>query len=106
MRIYNPVKNGLTHDPNGSFTKKWIPELAELPDQLVHTPWEITPFEEEMYGFRLGDNYPKPIVDIDQRRKEASDLLWKMQKDPLVYQESKRILSRHTLARRKSNRSA
>lgn len=106
LRIYNPVKNGLTHDHNGSFTKKWIPELAELPDQLVHTPWEITPFEEEMYGFRLGDNYPKPIVDIDQRRKEASDLLWKMQKDPLVYQESKRILSRHTLARRKSNRSA
>ena len=106
LRIYNPVKNGLTHDPKGLFTKKWIPELAELPDQLVHTPWDITPFEEEMYGFRLGTNYPHPIVDIDQRRKEASDILWKMQKDPLVYQESKRILSRHTLARRKSNRSA
>lgn len=105
LRIYNPVKNGLTHDPNGVFTKKWLPELNELPDQLVHTPWDITSFEEEMYGFRLGENYPHPVVDIDQRRKEASDLLWKMQKDPLVHQESKRILSRHTLARRKSNRS-
>lgn len=102
LRIYNPVKNGMEHDPNGSFTKEWVPELSPLPDTIVHTPWAITPFEEQMYNFTPGVDYPKPIVDIEESRKYASDVLWKMQKEPLVYQESKRILKRHTLANRKS----
>ena len=100
LRIYNPVKNGLDHDPQGHFTKKWIPELNVLPDTLIHTPWEITPFEEELYGFRLDKNYPKPIVHLEKERKKASSILWEMQKDPVVISESKRILKRHTLPNR------
>ena len=101
LRIYNPVKNGLEHDPYGNFTKQWIPELKLLPDELVHTPWEITPFEEEIYQFEKGKSYPKPIVDLEKTRKFASETLWKMQKDPEVYRESKRILKRHTLDNRR-----
>ena len=103
LRIYNPVKNGVEHDPTGEFTKKWVPELIELPDSLVHTPWALTAFEEAMYSFTQGINYPKPIVLLEESRKHASDILWKMQKEPLVYKESKRILKRHTLANRQSN---
>lgn len=102
LRIYNPVKNGQDHDPKGHFTLRWIPELKSLPTKLVHSPWEITSFEESLYGFKLGDDYPAPIVDLDKSRKNASDILWKMQKQPLVYQESKRILNRHTLPNRNS----
>ena len=101
LRIYNPVKNGLEHDPYGNFTKQWIPELKLLPDELVHTPWEITPFEEEIYQFEKEKSYPKPIVDLEKTRKFASETLWKMQKDPEVYRESKRILKRHTLDNRR-----
>ena len=101
LRIYNPVKNGIEHDPFGNFTKQWIPELRHLPDELIHTPWEITPFEEEIYQFEKGKNYPNPIVDLDKTRKFASETLWKMQKYPEVYQESKRILKRHTLNHRR-----
>ncbi|MDC0385878.1 DNA photolyase family protein [Flavobacteriaceae bacterium] len=101
LRIYNPVKNGIEHDPFGNFTKQWIPELRHLPDELIHTPWEITPFEEEIYQFEKGKSYPNPIVDLDKTRKFASETLWKMQKDPEVYQESKRILKRHTLNHRR-----
>jgi deoxyribodipyrimidine photo-lyase len=101
LRIYNPVKNGQDHDPYGNFTKQWIPELKLLPDELVHTPWEITPFEEEIYQFEKGKSYPKPIVDLEKTRKFASETLWKMQKDPEVYRESKRILKRHTLDNRR-----
>ena len=100
LRIYNPVKNGLDHDPQGHFTKKWIPELNVLPEALIHTPWEITPFEEELYDFHLGKNYPKPIVHLERERKKASSILWQMQKDPVVISESKRILKRHTLPNR------
>ena len=102
LRIYNPVKNGIEHDPLGIFTKKWVPELQSLPDSLVHTPWAITAFEEVMYGFTPTVDYPSPIVALDASRKHASDILWNMQKEPLVYQESKRILKRHTLSNRKS----
>jgi deoxyribodipyrimidine photo-lyase len=54
-----------------------------------------------MYNFYPGKNYPKPIVNLADSRKQASDLLWNKQKEPLVYQESKRILKRHTLSNRK-----
>ncbi|MEL0301789.1 MAG: FAD-binding domain-containing protein, partial [Flavobacteriaceae bacterium] len=102
LRIYNPVKNGQEHDPKGHFTQQWLPELKNLPTALIHTPWEITPFEEGLYDFELGKSYPKPIVDLDKSRKHASDILWNLQKNSTVYQESKRILKRHTLPNRKS----
>lgn len=102
LRIYNPVKNGHEHDPNGHFTKQWLPELKNLPDSLVHTPWKITAFEEGLYDFELGKSYPKPIVDLDKSRKNASEILWNLQKNSHVYQESKRILQKHTLPNRKS----
>ncbi len=102
LRIYNPVKNGQEHDPKGHFTQQWLPELKNLPTALVHTPWEITPFEEGLYEFELGTTYPKPIVDLDKSRKRASEVLWNLQKNTVVYRESKRILNRHTLPNRKS----
>ena len=102
LRIYNPVKNGQEHDPKGHFTKQWLPELKNLPEELIHSPWEITAFEEMLYDFNIEKNYLRPIVDLEQSRKEASSLLWGMHQDNLVKQESKRILRRHTLPNRKS----
>ena len=101
LRIYNPVKNGLEHDPQGKFVSKWIPELQKLPERFLHTPWEITPLESSLYDFKLGEDYPHPIVDIDTTREKASQILWNLQKNSLVKKESKRILNRHTLPNRK-----
>ena len=102
LRIYNPVKNGLEHDPEGNFTLQWIPELNRLPKELVHRPWDITTIEEQLYDFSPGKDYPHPIIDLEKSRKFAADTLWNMHKDPIVYRESKRILQRHTLPNRNS----
>ena len=100
LRIYNAVKNGREHDQNGDFTLKWLPELKLLPDKLIHSPWLITPLEEEIFKFKKGINYPNPIVNLDETRKFASYTLWNLKKDPIVFEENQRILKKHTFGKR------
>ncbi|MDC8006178.1 FAD-binding domain-containing protein [Aureisphaera galaxeae] len=100
LRIYNPIKNAKDHDPEGDFIKKWVPELARLDIQFVHEPYLMTPMEQQLYDFKLGRDYPKPIVEIKETRKRASDVLWGIKKDPEVKKESLRILKKHTIPNR------
>jgi len=97
LRIYNPTVNSLKHDPDAVFIKKWVPELAELDTAFIHEPYLMTEMEQAFYNFKLGENYPNPIVDIKENRKRASEILWNMKKDPEVVRESFRILKRHTI---------
>ena len=96
----NPVKNSLEHDPKGLFIKKWVPELSNLPLDLIHEPWKMTSFEQQFYNLRIGKDYPSPIVDIRLTFKNASKKLWGIRKEKMVRKESKRILSKHTLPNR------
>ena len=100
IRIYNPVKNSLEHDADATFIKKWVPELSHLSTPFIHEPYLMTPLDQQFANFELGVDYPKPIVDIKLNRKKASDILWKMRKDPEVVMESRKILTKHTIADR------
>jgi deoxyribodipyrimidine photo-lyase len=97
IRIYNPVKNGIDHDPEGLFIKKWVPELSNLPHQYLHEPWKIPLMEQQFLGFELGKNYPNPIVNLHSSRKHASDALWTFKNSAPVKLEGTRILNKHTL---------
>tara|TARA_B100000965_G_scaffold20041_1_gene14947 strand:- start:27 stop:1508 length:1482 start_codon:yes stop_codon:yes gene_type:complete len=101
LRIYNPIKNGVEHDPHGNFTKQWIPELRVLPEELIHTPWKITPFEEGIYKFKIGQTYPNPIINLKEARKFALEKLWSMKKDSRVFQDRDRILKLHTFNKKR-----
>ncbi len=100
LRIYNPVKNSLEHDPEASFIKKWVPELEILDTPFAHQPYLMTEMEQQFYNFKLGKDYPKPIINLEITRKKAGDTLWKLRKDKTVLEESKRILRKHTLKKR------
>ena len=100
LRIYNPVKNGHEHDPKGLFVKQWVPELKSLPEEMVHTPWELTPIEAAIYDFEPGKSYPNPIIDLQKARKNATQSLWPLSKSPAVRREGNRILAKHTLTDR------
>jgi len=95
IRIYNPIKNAQEHDVEGIFIKTWIPELKNVPTPLLYEPWKMTSIEQEMYKVIIGKDYPAPIVDIDESRKAASDIVWAFQKTKAVKVEGDRILQKH-----------
>ena len=95
IRIYSPIKNSEEHDPEGIFIKHWVPELAEIPVNLIHEPWKLNPIEQQFYLCKIGKDYPEPIVDIEVTRKYASDLVWGFRKKDEVKTEGIRILKKH-----------
>ena len=98
LRIYNPIKNSIEHDPNGEFIRKWVPELANVPIQFIHEPYKMTFLDQKFNNFEVGVDYPSPIVNMEKTRKFASDFLWAMKKNPIVKAEGLRILGMHTMA--------
>jgi deoxyribodipyrimidine photo-lyase len=100
LRIYNPVKNSLEHDPSATFIKKWVPELKLLDTPLAHQPSLMTPLEEQLFNFKLGEDYPYPIVALESSRKKAGDILWNLRKNKKVKAESQRILKKHIVKNR------
>lgn len=80
IRIYNPIKNSEDHDTEAHFIKLWLPELQHIPVDLIHEPWKLSIIEQQMYHCKLGKNYPHPIVDVEETRKYASDVMWGMRR--------------------------
>ena len=95
IRIYNPVKNSKDHDPEGVFIKKWIPELKNIPKEFIHEPWLISEMESEIYKFKVGKDYPSPIVNLKETSKHAKEKIWGHLKNKKVKDEKKRILNTH-----------
>jgi deoxyribodipyrimidine photo-lyase len=71
FRIFAPVLQGEKFDPGGDYIRRWVPELADLPAKHIHTPWTAPAPILEGAGIRLGENYPRPIVDHVTARAEA-----------------------------------
>ncbi len=71
FRIFNPIMQSEKFDPKGSYIRKWVPELANLDNKSIHTPWEAPKLVLQEAGVKLGENYPKPIVDHKTARDKA-----------------------------------
>ncbi len=62
-QIPNPVRHSQMRDPEGTFIRKWIPEIADLPDALIHSPWDAPKSLLAEKGIVLGQSYPMRMVD-------------------------------------------
>lgn len=71
FRVFNPVLQGRTFDPRGAYLRRYLPELAGLPDEHLHAPWTAPPAVLEAAGVRLGETYPRPLVDLKASRERA-----------------------------------
>ena len=93
IRMYNPVKQSIDHDPDGIFIKRWVPELNDVPKEFIHEPWNLTTLDKVFYN--INNNYFNPIVDLSTSGKKARTKIWGFRKNPEVKKESKRILAIH-----------
>ncbi len=82
-RIYNPVKQGLDQDPTGAFTRRWIPELADMPLALLQTPW------------LAGSGYVAPVIDPSQGIRDARSRLSKVRAEPGYWAASQAVFQKH-----------
>ncbi|MCG8543345.1 MAG: DNA photolyase family protein [Alphaproteobacteria bacterium] len=71
FRIFNPIRQGERFDRDGAYVRRWVPELAALPDKYIHSPWTAPPEVLAQAGLRLGDTYPEPYVDHGHARQRA-----------------------------------
>lgn len=71
FRVFNPVTQGQKHDPQGAYVRRWLPEIAALPDEYIHAPWTAPPEVLAGAGVVLGRTYPAPIVDHGAARARA-----------------------------------
>jgi deoxyribodipyrimidine photo-lyase len=96
VRVYNPVKNGLEHDGEGEFVRKWVPEIAGLPNHLIHQPWTMTEMERVLYGVTLGEDYPMPVVALQGRKIAMVSRIYEMRKSEFAKEEKVRVLKKHS----------
>jgi len=71
FRIFNPISQSKKFDPDGSFIRRYLPQLARLPNAALHAPWLAKPIELEAAGVVLGRDYPEPLVEHDAARERT-----------------------------------
>ena len=92
-RIYNPVKQGLDQDPDGRFTRRWVPEVADLPLVVLQTPW--------LSGYRPKMDYPAPIVDPTVAAREARARLTTVRSEAGYRDAALEVFRKHGSRRRR-----
>ncbi|MEM9692109.1 MAG: FAD-binding domain-containing protein [Myxococcota bacterium] len=92
VRIYNPVKQGKDQDPTGTFTRRWVPEIAHLDDKHLQEPWLAAG----------APGYPTPIVDVVQAARDAREKVFAVRKGAAFREEANAIIEKH--ASRKADR--
>ena len=81
FRIFNPVTQAEKFDPDGTYIRHYVPELADLPNEHLSAPWNAPGDVLENAGVTLGETYPEPLVDHKTARENALNALKSMKED-------------------------
>lgn len=92
LRIYNPVVQSHKLDPEGEFIRRWIPELAGVPAEMIHTPWLLTSTQKQRFG---GNTYISPICDHERAARSARKAVGDFRNTQVSREETNRVLKRH-----------
>jgi deoxyribodipyrimidine photo-lyase len=74
FRVFNPILQGRRFDPDGTYVRRWVPELAGIGGDAIHDPWTLDAEAQARAGVRIGVDYPAPIVDHAEARARALEV--------------------------------
>ena len=94
-RIYNPVKQGYDQDPDGTFTRRWVPELAQVPLAFLQEPWRMNEAMLARSGLVLGKDYPARIVDHEIAARDARTRLTEVRRQAGYRDAARQVYDRH-----------
>jgi len=95
IRIYSPTKQALDQKGGAEFIKHFCPELRELPDEFVHDPGSMPGLLAMTYNFKLGVDYPHPVIDERKAYHTAKERIFHWRQKETVKGESRSVLAKH-----------
>lgn len=105
IRIYSPCKQVQDHDPTGVFVRKWVPELARVPDEFLSEPATMPELLQQMVGCPIGEGgYAAPIVDHALAYRHAQERLFGLRETPQARAEAKAVYRKHGSRKRTTRR--
>ena len=100
IRLYNPIKQGQDHDPQGVFIRRWLPELERVPTSFIHAPWLLPPTQQAALGCVIGKDYPAPVVNHDEAVTRARQRIAAFRRKPELKEEIAAVFAKHGSRRR------
>jgi deoxyribodipyrimidine photo-lyase len=104
LRVYNPVKQAQDHDPEGVFVRRWLPELAQVPDSWIFQPWLMPAQMQLRSGCVIGKNYPAPVLDAEQASRIAKAQLQSYRRRDETQAGMRQVLVKHGSRKRPAAR--
>ncbi len=95
VRIYSPRKQVEDHDPTGVFIRRWVPELARIPDEFLAEPESTPALLQTMIGCRVGVDYPEPIVAHREAYRHAQERIFALRATPESRAEARAVFVKH-----------
>lgn len=103
VRIYSPIKQVADQDPQGSFIRRWVPELIDVPAADIAEPHKMPAMMQRMCGCVIGRDYPKPIVEHTTAYQRARERIFQARSTQAARQQAKTVYQKHG-SRRRPNR--
>lgn len=104
VRIYSPIKQVLDQDPSGVFIRRWVPELAGVPDEHLAEPHQMPGLTQQFAGCRIGEDYPEPIVPHAEAYRKAKELIFERRGRPEARSSARAVQKKHGSRRRGTRR--
>ena len=95
IRIYSPTKQARDNDPSGVFIRRYVPELARVPDAYLAEPHLLPPLLAAEARFRIGVDYPRPIVDAAEAVREAKERIYAIRRRAESRAEAQAVYLKH-----------